>query len=268
MFEGDSLKRRLCKIWFEAVPIWDLVVSISNSSSDSSSTTQPVLMFKTSNIPAVVPPNIITVNTTTTRTVANSVLLNSPWIPMANATPTAPLSPAQNVIIWYWYGISSGMFWLPARVLCAQLITLESGKTAHHLATQMEIVVTMINIGLYTNSTSVKSARPNDTAEQQTDNTRHVAPIGEEIRLISDQKNKTAFDLWISSDMGMFQNQSDKEPNGDTDQKRHGERHQEQTSTFKDRRELRVLPVELLTRLKHNNGNSIVQQRLTKDNSV
>ena len=110
----------------------------------------------------VVPPKIITVKTTTTSTVALRARALGPPRPAARATPTAPRSPAQKIMIFQFVGISSATSIprLRARYRMNQLMALLRGNTAHHLATQMPTVVTRMKSGLYSSVVSVKRERP------------------------------------------------------------------------------------------------------------
>ncbi|EFX00179.1 hypothetical protein CMQ_7181 [Grosmannia clavigera kw1407] len=94
-------------IWATPKPLPDCfayaplpIGSMSNSSSESISSTTPVRMPRISSIRAVVPPKMITVSTTTTSTVALSAYVSLPVSSAASATPTAPRSPAQKSIAW------------------------------------------------------------------------------------------------------------------------------------------------------------------------
>ena len=102
--------------------------------------------------------------------------------------------------------------------------------------------------------------------------TRHVDSVREEVARICNKYNETALDLGETSDKGILEQQTRANADDQANHQTAKEDKQEDTDTLKETQDGQMtlgstLPV-LLSSLEENNGNSVIEDRLSEDDGV
>jgi hypothetical protein len=102
--------------------------------------------------------------------------------------------------------------------------------------------------------------------------TTHVNRVSEEVASVSDQENQATFNFWVSPYVRELQQKTGSNPNHKSDRQTAKEDQHEDANGLEETQDRQFTSVRarlvLLRRLEQYNGDSIVQDRFSKDNGV